>query len=134
LRKGNISNADFWLRIVPFIQSGHNDFEHWFFVFEIGLRAGVTDRRGMLTPLKNLIQHLVYPEACVCSVLLFDDWTWPMLFKVLMWICYKINIKQLHNSTNTWSISIAYTLYNNIMITQIFKAFLNNHYWPFSVF
>jgi hypothetical protein len=38
---------------------------------EIGLTASVTSLQGMLTPSRHLIPPLVYPEVCVCPILLF---------------------------------------------------------------
>jgi hypothetical protein len=51
------------------------------FAFEMGLTAGVTGRKGMLTPPRHLMPPLVFPEVRVCPILSF-------VFMRLVTVCY----------------------------------------------
>jgi hypothetical protein len=50
-------------------QSTEKQVDVIWFSTEIGLKAGVTDRQGMLTSLGLLIPSLVYAEVCACPIL-----------------------------------------------------------------
>jgi hypothetical protein len=71
-----------WLRFVPL---------GW---LELGFMESVTGRQGMLSPPKQLIAPLVYPEVRVCPILKFLFPTVLMRLITVRYLCYRIKEKQ----------------------------------------